>query len=68
MGYCFVDKNKDGWRFLAGNMDSLTYGIKGYIGHENSKHFHEILTGYADICTNNINDAKDSTYNICGLI
>ena len=44
----FVDKNKDIWRFLAANMESLAESIKGNINHKNLEHFHEFLSGYTD--------------------
>ena len=33
--YCFVDKNKDLQRFLAANIGSLAYNIKGNINDKN---------------------------------
>ena len=40
LDYCFVDKNKDVWRFLAANMESLVGSVKGSIDHTNLEHFH----------------------------
>ena len=69
MDYCFVDKNKDVWRFLAANMESLECSVKGNIDHKNLEHFHEFLRGYTDIFTNNIYATKDYTYqNLGGMI
>ena len=42
LDYCFVDKNKDVWRFLATNMEFLADSVKGNINHKNVEHFHEI--------------------------
>ena len=65
----FVDKNKDVWRFLAANIESLADSIKGNIDHKNLENFHEFLRGYTDIFTNNIYSTKDYTYhNFCGMI
>ena len=41
--YCFADKNKDVQRFLAANIGSLAYNIKGNISDKNTEHFHEFL-------------------------
>ena len=60
--YCFVDKNKDVQRFLAANIGSLAYNIKGNINDKNIEHFHEFLRGYTDIFTNKIYAAKDYAY------
>ena len=69
LDYCFVDKNKDIWRFLAANMESLADSVKGNIDHKNLEHFHEFLRGYTDIFTNNIYATKDYTYhNLRGMI
>ena len=40
LDYCFVDKNKDVWRSLAANMESLADSVKGNIDHKNLEHFH----------------------------
>ena len=40
LDYCFVDKNKDVWRFLTANMESLADSVKGNIDHKNLEHFH----------------------------
>ena len=69
MDYCFVDKNKDLWRFPAANMESLANSVKGNIDHKDLEHFHEFLRGYTDIFTNNIYATKDYTYhNLRGMI
>ena len=69
MDYCFVDKNKDVWRFLAANMEFLADSIKGNIDHKNLEHFHKFLRGYTNIFTNNIYATKDYTYhNLRGMI
>ena len=62
LDYCFVDKNKDVQRFLATNIGSLAYNIKGNIDDKNIEHFHEFLRGYTDIFTNKIYAAKGYTY------
>ena len=65
----FVDKNKDVWRFLAANIESLADSVKGNIDHKNLEHFHEFLRGYTDIFTNNIYSTKGYTYhNLRGII
>ena len=56
LDYCFVDKNRDIWRFLAANMESLADSVKGNINHKNLEHFHEFLHGYTD---SNIYATKD---------
>ena len=63
LDYCFANKNKDVWRFLAVNKECLA-DIN--IDHENLEHFHEFLRGYADICTNNIYATKDYIYHSFG--
>ena len=69
MDYCFVDKNKDVWRFLAAHMEFLADSIKGNIDHKNLEHFHKFLRGYTNIFTNNIYATKDYTYhNLRGMI
>ena len=69
LDYCFVDKNKHVWRFLAAYIESLADRVKGNIDHKNSEHFYEFLCGYADIFTNNIYATKDYAYhNPCGMI
>ena len=40
LDYCFVDKNKDVWRSLAANMESLADSVNGNIDHKNLEHFH----------------------------
>ena len=62
MDYCFVDKNKDVWRFLAANMESLAESVKDNTDHKILEHFHEFLRGYTDIFTNKIYATKDNTY------
>ena len=44
-GNLFADKNKDTWRFLAANIESLADGVKGNIDHKDLEHFHEFLRG-----------------------
>ena len=69
MDYYFVDKNKDVWRFLAANMESLAQNIKSNIYHKNLEHIHEFLHGYTNIFTNKIYATKDYTYhNLSGMI
>ena len=69
LGYCFVDKNKDFQKFLAANIGSLADSIKGNIDDKNLEHFYEILRGYTDIFTNNIDATKGYTYhNFRGMI
>ena len=56
-------------RFLAANMESLTDSVKGNIDHNQLEHFHEFLSGYTDIFTNNIYVIKVYTSdNLCGMI
>ena len=63
MVYCFVDKNKDVWRFIAANLKSLADSVKGSIDHKNLERFHEFLRGY------NIYTTKAYTYhNLRGMI
>ena len=62
MDYCFVDKNKDVWRFLAANMETLAESVIDNIDHKNLEHFHEFLRGYTDNFTNKIYGTKDNTY------
>ena len=57
-----MDKYKDVQRFLAANIESLAYNIKGNIDDKNLEHFHEFLRGYTDIFINIIYAAKDYTY------
>ena len=59
LDYCFVDKNKDIWRFLAANMESLADTVKVNIDHKNLENFHKFLRGYTNISTNNIYATKD---------
>ena len=72
MDYSFVDKNKDVWRFLAANIESLADSVKGNINHKNLEHlehFHEFLRHYTDVFINNIYATKDYTYhNLHGMI
>ena len=62
LDYCIVDENKEVWRFLAANMESLANSLKGNIDHKNSQHVHEFLFGYAYIFNNYIYAAKDYLY------
>ena len=62
LDYCFADKNKDVWKFLAANMESLADSVKGNINHKDLEPFHEFLRGYTDIFTNKIDATKDYTY------
>ena len=62
LDYCFVDENKEVWRFLAANMESLANSVKGNIDHKNLEHVHEFLFGYAYIFTNYIYATKDYLY------
>ena len=69
MDYCFVDKYKDVWGFLAANMEYLADSVKGNIDHKNLEQFHEFIRAYTDIFTNNIYTTKYFTYhNLCGII
>ena len=60
--FCFLDKSRGVWRFLAGNLESLGNSIKDNIIHKNLEYFHEFLPGYTDIFTNNIYVTKNYTY------
>ena len=65
----FAYKNKDVWRFLAANVESLADSVKGNIDHKHLEHFQEFLRGYTDIFTNNVYATKDYTYhNLRGMI
>ena len=65
----FAYKNKDVWRFLAANMESLADSVKGNIDHKHLENFQEFLRGYTDIFTNNVYATKDYTYhNLRGMI
>ena len=64
-----MDKNKEFQRFLAANIESLEYKMKGNIDDKNLEHFHVFLCGYTDIFTDNIYATKDYTYhNVCDMI
>ena len=53
---------KDVQRFLAANIGSLAYNIKGNNDDKNLEHFHEFLCVYTDIFSNNIFATKDKDY------
>ena len=54
---------------LAANIESLVDSVKGNIDHKNLEHFHEFLSDYTHIFTDNIYATKDYTYhNLRGMI